>query len=83
MDLPVLLRAERRFSHLSDLVFIAGVFLRIIILRRIPVSTSYNVNFILKSLYSFFRPSLFFFLSLSTLDIIVNSLLVSSSDYAE
>jgi len=42
--------AEGLFSHVSDVDFIAGV-LRGIIPRRIPVSTSYNVSFILKSLY--------------------------------
>jgi len=48
MNLPVLLRAERLFSHLSDVAFIAGVLRGIIIPHRIPVSTSYNLNFILK-----------------------------------
>jgi hypothetical protein len=57
-NLSVLLRVEKLFSHLSDLAFIAGVFHGIIIHHRIPVSTLCNVNFILKSLYYFFHPSL-------------------------
>lgn len=64
MNLLVLLRAERLFSHLSDLAFIAGVHLESIIPHRIPVTTSYNVNFILKSLYSFFHLCPFFFFQL-------------------
>jgi len=50
MNLPVLLRAERLLSHLNELAFIAGV-LHGIIPFRIPVSTSYSLNFILKSIY--------------------------------